>query len=203
MPLKALFTEFNFAKTGGRAEDEIGINAVLTPVGARAFKALLTGDKAGSLIKFDYCYTIQGYGPNMDATVKVNMRRVYDYFEAKASFGWFWNVLTIREVIEKLSDTRDVVIKMNGGDATQWEVLNKIAQQVTARLFVPELAASPVPVASANNFLRFNVGGVNKTELKEETWTLIRRDLENREFCTAVVVKDLQPHLDKLVTNAD
>ena len=202
-PLKALFSEFDFAKVGGRAEDEIGVNAVLTPVGARAFKALLTNNMAGSKIKFDYCYTIQGLGPNMDATVSVDMKRVYEYFEASHKGGWGWFAWSIKEVVETLKDDRAIKITMNGGDAKEWEVLNTVAATVTERLFKPELAASPVSPASTNNLFNFGAGGVHKEELKNEIWTFVRRDLEDREFCTAVVVKDLQGHLDKLVTKAD
>jgi hypothetical protein len=202
-PLSSLFTEFNFAKAGGRAEDEIGINAVLTPVGARAFKALLSKDMDGSKLKFDYCYTIQGFGPNMDATVSVDMRRVYDYFEAQHTSGWLWVSWSIKTVVEKLKDERAINITMNGGDAKEWEVLEKVAEQITARLFVPELAATPVSPASTNNLFTFGASYVHKEELKTETWNFVRRDLEDREFCTAVVIKDLQGYLDKLVTSAD
>ena len=202
-PLKSLFSEFNFAHVGGRAEDEIGVNAVLTPVGARAFKALLTKDMAGSSIKFDYCYTIQGFGPNMDATVAVDMHRVYDYFELSHTGGWGWVSWSIKEVVEKLKDERAIQITMNGGDAKEWEVLNTVAATITERLFKPELSASPVTPASTNNLFNFGVSGVHKEELKQENWHLTRRDLEDREFCTAVVVKDLKGYLDKLVTKAD
>jgi hypothetical protein len=202
-PLRGLFTEFNFAKVGGRAEDEIGVNAVLTATGARAFKALLTNDKAGSLIKFDYCYTVQGYGPNLNATVTVNMRRVYDFFEAKTTVGWFWNPVTIKSATESLNENHDISIIMNGGDAKQWESLNTVAQTITTRLFKPELEASPIAHASANTYFSLNIGNRHKEELKSEVWNFVRRDLENREFCTAVVIKDLKPYINQLVTNAD
>jgi hypothetical protein len=202
-PLSMLFSEFNFAQHGGRAEDEIGVNAVLTPVGARAFKALLKKDMGGSKLKFDYCYTIQGFGPNMNASVSVDMRRVYDYFEGSHSGGWGWFSWSIKTVVETLKDQRAIVITMNGGDAKEWEVLNKVAEQITARLFVPELSASPVLPASSNRLFNFGAGTVHKEELKTETWTFIRRDLEDREFCTAVTVKDLDGFQDKLMTSAD
>ncbi|MBC7741843.1 MAG: hypothetical protein H7061_06585 [Bdellovibrionaceae bacterium] len=202
-PLKILFTEFNFAKTGGRAEDEIGVNAVLTPIGARAFKALLSKDMGGGKLKFDYCYTIQGLGPNMDASVSVDMRRVYEYFEGSHTGGWGWFAWSIKTVVEHLNEQHAINITMNGGDAKQWEVLNTVAATITERLFKPELSASPVSPASTNNVFNFGVGYVKKEELKNETWNFVRRDLEEREFCTAVVVKDLQGHLDQLVTRAD
>lgn len=202
-PLKTLFTEFNFAKVGGRAEDEIGVNAVLTPVGARAFKALLKNEVAGQKLKFDYCYVVQGYGPNMDARVSVNMRRVYEYYELSARGGWAWFSWRIRSVVEKLHDERAIQITMNGGDAKQWEVLNTVAADITSRLFKPELSASPVTPASSNRFYSFGGGAVKKEELKQEVWNYTRRDLEEREFCTAVAIKDLNGHQQKLVVSAD
>lgn len=202
-PLTTLFTEYNFAKTGGRAEDEIGVNAILTPTGAKAFKALLSKNSGGSFLKFDYCYNIQGLGPNMDAKIKVNMRRVYEYFQINSGRSWLWFSASITKVVEKLHAEQAIQIEMNGGDATQWETLSSVAQQITARLFVPELTATPVTPASSNRRFSFNVGSVKKEELKTETWNFKRQDLEEREFCTAVVIKDLQPHLDKLVTSAD
>lgn len=202
-PLSILFSEFDFAQHGGRAEDEIGVNAVLTSVGARAFKALLKKDMGGSKLKFDYCYTVQGFGPNMNASVSVDMRRIYDYIEGSHSGGWGWFSWSIKTVIETLKDQRAIVITMNGGDAKEWEVLNKVAEQITARLFVPELSATPVSPTSSNRLFNFGVGVVHKEELKNETWTFVRRDLEDREFCTAVVVKDLEGYQDKLITSAD
>lgn len=59
-PLARLFEEFNFAKHGGRAEDEIGINAILTGTGAKVFRTMLLDQEGGSLINFEYCYTFQG-----------------------------------------------------------------------------------------------------------------------------------------------
>ncbi len=202
-PLAALFTEFNFAKAGGRAEDEIGVNAVLTPVGAIAFRALLKKGMGGGKLNLFYCYKIQGLGPNMDAEIKVDMRRVYDYFEGSHSGGWGWFSWDIKRVVETLNNEKSIVIKMNGGDAKEWEVLNKVAETITARLFKPEIAASPISPASGNNVFRFGAGSVHKNELQSEKWTWTRRDLEEREFCTPIMIKDLQQHLEDLVTTAD
>jgi hypothetical protein len=202
-PLSLLFSEFNFAKVGGRAEDEIGVNAVLTPVGAKAFKSLLSKDKAGSPIKFDYCYKIQGFGPNIDASIEVYMDRVYDYFAASHSGGWGFFGWQIRAAVEKLQQQNSIRIDMKGGDAKQWEVLQKVADSITQRLFTPELGATPATAAEGNRLFNFGLSSVHKDELKREVWTWRRQDLEEREFCTAVDVRDLSGYLDKLVTNSD
>jgi hypothetical protein len=139
----------------------------------------------------------------MNATVKVDMKRVYSYFEGSHTGGWGWFAWSIKAVVEKLEEQHAIQITMNGGDAKQWEVLNTVAAEITSRLFKPELSASPVSPASTNNLFNFGVGSVNKEELKEETWTYIRRDLEDREVCTAVSIKDLSKYLDKLVVSTD
>lgn len=203
-PLLGLFTEFNFARHGGRAEDEIGVNAVLTGIGAKAFKALLTKSGGSALLKMDYCYKVQGYGPNMDAKITANMRRVYDYFELSHSGGWGWFSWSIQSVVEKLVAERSIIIEMNGGDAKDWEYIRTISETLTERLFVPELSATPVTVAAPSNRLfRFGGGSVHKEELQVETWTWKRRDLVARDFCTNILIKDLEPYRDRLVISAD
>ena len=198
-PLSALFTEFNFARSGGRAEDEIGINALMTNVGARVMSQMLQ-NQTTQLMKVDYCYKIQGYGPAFDAKITVQMDRVYDYFSATASKGgWFWRA-SIRSVTEKLVDQRDIVIERYGGDASDDEMLNKLAEAITARLFTPELAASPVQAAHSNAFYSFGASHVHRRELKRETWTWKSRDLEEREFCIPISLKDLEGYADKIVT---
>lgn len=201
-PLAALFTEFNFAKAGGRAEDEIGINGLMTFVGSRVMSSMLK-NKTTQLMKVDYCYTVQGYGPSFDAKVTVQMDRVYDYFQASASVGgWFWRA-TIQSVTEKLIDQRDIVIERYGGDAKDDEMLNKVAQTITARLFTPELAASPVSVAAPNSFYSFGGSHVHRHELKRETWVWKSRDLVEREFCIPISLKDLESHADAIVTKVE
>jgi hypothetical protein len=202
-PLGVLFKEFNFSKVGGRAEDEIGINAVLTPVGAKAFKALLTKAPGGSAMKFDYCYTVQGLGPNMDAEIIVDMRRVYDYFEVNSSGGWGWFSASIRKVVETLNQQNAIRVKMHGGDAKMWDYLQLVSETITKRLFTPELTATPGTVAQGNRIFNFGATSVHKEELKEETWKWDRQDIVDREFCTAVTVKDLDKYRSQLVISAD
>jgi hypothetical protein len=203
-PLANLFKEFNFANVAGRAEDEIGVNAEMTAVGAKAFKALLTKTPGGALLNMQYCYATQGYGPNMDASISVDMRRIYDYFELNSSGGYWWFSYSIQKVVETLKDERAIHIEMNGGDAKEWEYLQKIAEAITARLFTPELAANPNIPSAPNQFpFRFTGGSIHKEELKTEVWTWKRTDLEERHFCTNIVLKDLEKYRDKLIVSAD
>src|SRR6185295_15508306 len=77
-PLARLFDEFDFAAHAGTAETEVGVNAVLTKVGAKVFKTAVDNPQ---LIKFDYCYQVQGLGPNFNATIDVDWLRIYDDFQ--------------------------------------------------------------------------------------------------------------------------
>lgn len=203
-PLSALFTEYNFAKAGGRAEDEIGVNAVLTASGARAFKAVLGKESGGQLLKMDYCYVVQGFGPSMNAMISINMKRVYEYFEANHSGGWGWFSWQIHAVTEKLFAEKSIVISKHGGDAKDWEYLIKISEAITARLFTPELSSTPSsPVAGGNRLFRFGVSSVKKEELQSENWVWNRTDLEDREYCTSIAIKDLEPYRNLVITDAD
>jgi hypothetical protein len=126
---------------------------------------------------------------------------VYDHFSARASAGgWFWKS-SIQSVTEKLIDQRDVVIERYGGDAKDDEMLNKIAQTITQRLFTPELAATAAAPAGANAFYSFGASHVRKEELKTESWIWKSRDLVEREFCIPIAMKDLEAHADKIVTS--
>jgi hypothetical protein len=203
-PLAKLFEEFNFAKAGGRAEDEIGINAVMTGIGAKAFKALLLNSPGGSYLKFDYCYVIQGLGPNMDAKIDVKMDRVYEAFAGEHSGGYGWFSWNIKAMVEKLNEHHDIHIEMNGGDAKEWEYLQAISEAITQRLFKPELSVggNVVGEADSNRPFRFTGGYKKQSEYHSENWTWVRRDLVEREFCTDVTLKDLAPYLKQLVVNA-
>jgi hypothetical protein len=55
-----LFSEIDFPSHPGSSEDAIGVNAVLTPLGARVFVAAIDNLQ---IIKFDAHYTVQGLGP--------------------------------------------------------------------------------------------------------------------------------------------
>lgn len=204
IPLSTIFKEFNFSKVGGVVESQIGVNAILTDTGARVLKSLLKKESGSQLIKFDYCYNVQGYGPNMNASIKINMKRVYEYFENSHSGGWGWFSWQIKSIIEKLHQDNHIAITMNGGDATKWEVLEKVANSIVSRLFSnPELQSNQVHIAGGNRLFTLGVGSVKKEELKEEVWNFIRRDLETREFCTAVSVNELYPFIDQIVTEAE
>lgn len=204
-PLAPLFSEFNFSQKGGRAEDEIGVNAVLTKVGAKIMKASLLKE-AGAALKFDMCYKVQGLGPSMDGEILIKMNRVYDHFRASASAGGLWWRASIQVEIEKLVKSRDVRWVINGGEAKDEDYIREATEKIITRMFKPELQMSPAGTATvwekATPF-SFGASYTHKEEHDEERWTITRRTLETREFCVPLSVKDVQEHKDKCVIDAD
>jgi hypothetical protein len=203
LPLATLFKEFNFSQKAGRAEDEIGVSAVLTEVGARVFRKAVLGP--GDIFKADYCYKVVGLGPAMDAKVTARMDRVYDYFRTSVSYGALWWGGTITKEVESLIDQRLITYEVNGGDAKDIEYVRAIVEQITKRIFIPELNMShsgDTRVWSGTPFsLNLNMG--HREELKEETWYLKERKNIEQEFCVPMVVRELRDYANQLVRSAD
>jgi hypothetical protein len=197
-----LFKEFHFAQKAGLAESEIGMNAVLTGTGARVFKKAI---EKPQLMKMDYCYKVMGLGPNMKGTIYVKWDKVYDHFQANYSAGGFWSRVNISVEVEKLKQQNLVSIKLDGGDATEMEKLYELTNTIIARLFVPDLKMQPTAMngGSGWSFSRFSLGITHKEELKEETWTIEKRDIIDREFCAEVALKDLSSYKDHILGDAD
>jgi hypothetical protein len=204
-PLKLLFNEFNFAHKGGRAEDEIGINAVATKIGAKIFKASILGE-AGAVMKYDMCYKVDGLGAGMDGKIHVKMNRVYDHFAAKASGGYLWWRASIATEIETLRKTGDVSWEINGGDAKDEDYLRETTAAIVARVFKPELSMSPTSSSTTwDNATPFtlNASYTHKEESNEENWTIVRRPGVTEEFCVPLTIKDIQDYKKQCVIDAD
>lgn len=201
--LSKFFSEFDFAPEGGLAEDDVGVNAVLTPIGAKVFKASIDNPQ---LIKFDYCYKTQGLGPDEKATISVDMQRVYTDFQAHASVGgWFWSA-QINTEIESLRQQNAIVIDIQGGDATMEEYVRSVADEIVQRLFTVELPDTPVAGSGDNGmwgFDRVQLNYTNISELKQETWTYDKQDLTLREFCLDLGLGALGPYKGQVVKDAD
>jgi hypothetical protein len=204
-PLKPFFSEFNFSTRAGRAEDEVGVNAVLTKVGAKIFRANLLGE-AGASLKFDMCYKVQGLGPAMDGKIHARMDRIYDHFAASARGGYWWFSASISREVETLIQHNDVSWEINGGTAKDEDYIREATAQIVARLFKPELNMSQAGTGTVWDKVTpfsFNVSSTHKEEMKEETWIIKRRDLITREYCVPLVVKDISDYRKQCVIDAD
>lgn len=205
-PLKPLFSEFNFAAKGGRAEDEIGINAVLTGIGAKIFKASLLAE-VGAALKYDMCYKVQGLGPAMDGKISVRMDRVYDHFKASASAGYFWWRASINTEIEKLHKSKAISWEINGGDAKDEDYLREATRVIVERMFKPEIAMGPssgsATVWDRATPFTFGASYTRREEHDIEQWSVKKRSLTENEYCLPLTIKDIQDHRNQCVVNAD
>lgn len=202
-PLGRLFDEFNFSRAAGTAEAEVAVNSVMTGVGAKVMRSMIETEAA---LKIDYCYTVQGLGPDFDAKVEVDWSRVYEDFQFHASGGWWWTRFQIDKQVEKLKQDNAVRIEINGGTAADEEYVKSVADKIVARLFNPELSMTPtgsLPLEAGWSFSRFQLKFTDKSELKKEVFTIKRRDMVEREFCVPMTLKDIASYKDKLVKDAD
>jgi hypothetical protein len=201
-PLPLIFNELDFAAHAGMAEDDIGVNAVLTGIGAKVFKAAIDGT---DLFKADYCFQVQGLGPNFDATISIHYQRVYDDFQAHFSGGGWFTSYQINAEVEKLRQSGAVSIVINGGDETLTEYVKGVADQITAKLFTPQLQSTPTSSSSTPwwSFTSYSMSATSRDQLADETWTMKKRDLVTREFCVPVTLSGLKPYYNDVVKNAD
>ncbi len=202
VPLGVLFNEFHFSHRAGRAEDEVRVKAVLTKTGPKGMKNI---NENPAILKVDYCYKVQGLGPNFDASITVDWKRVYDDFQAHASAGGFWHRWSIDAEVEKLRENRIVQIEINGGNAKDEEYVKGVADQIVTKLFVPELQSTPTSSSGSGgwSFSRYSLKLTSREELKQEHWIMKRRDLVDREFCVPLVLNEIHNYKNQLVKNAD
>lgn len=187
---------------GGRAEDEMGMSIELTEIGAQIFRAKA---KSGTGPQLNYCYKVEGLGPNMDAHLVIEWQQLYEYFRASASAGALWWRTTITREVEKLYNTQHIFVTINGGDAQKQDYVYKIVDQMIAKLFEPKLDynRSATNVVFASTPLQFAFNSVKKEELHRFEGRIVLRDLVEREFCVDLSVKDVAPYYNELVLRAD
>lgn len=187
---------------GGRAEDEMGMSVELTEIGAQIFRAKA---KSGTGPQLNYCYKVEGLGPNMDAHIVIEWQQLYEYFRASASAGALWWRTTITREVEKLYNTQYVFVTINGGDAQKQDYVYKLTDQMIAKLFEPKLNynRSATNVIFDSTPLQFALNSVKKEELHKFEGRIVLRDLVEREFCVDLSVKDVGPYYNELVLKAD
>lgn len=201
-PFEKLIEQMSLSDFAGHAEDEIGFMGTLTGIGAKVFKEAV---KKPDMFKIFYCYSFDGAGPDMDALIKVDFKRVYSYFRTSVSFskGWFSKVHITKEV-EKLKQQGAVSWEINGGNANDEEYIKLITNSIVKRLFVPELqvgAGNPGDSKRDWPFISFNLHHKSVEELKNETWTISRRQIVERDRCVPINVRDVSEHFSLLVSD--
>ena len=201
-PLGRLFEEFNFSSVGGLAEADIGVNAVLTGIGAKVFKKAIENP---TLMKTDFCYKVEGLGPEMKATAKIHFDKVYEHFSTQFSVNhWFVKASYVKEV-EKLVQNGSVEINITGGDAKLEEYITEIANRIAEKLFVYDLTNTPAASKETSgwSFIQLSLKDTKREERKDVTYVYSKRNLTTREFCLPISMSGLKPYLGEIVKNAD
>ncbi len=196
-----LIEEMSLSPYAGHAEDEVGFSGTLTGLGAKVFREAV---KKPDFFKIHYCYSFDGAGPNMDAKITVNWKRVYDHYYASFSYGSWWRKVTVTREVEKLRQKGFVRWEINGGDKDDQEYVKIIAEMIVKRLFKPVLQYVPAGQASKPrgwSFMNFGFTSTHRSEFKEETWIMSRRELVERERCLPVNVRDVKKYYNDLVSN--
>jgi hypothetical protein len=133
----------------------------------------------------------------------VNYSKVYEDFQAHASAGGFFWHADITTEVEKLIQSQDVIISINGGDATQQEYVEQVADKITDRMFTPAISNNPAGMAPSSGFYSLSLAYTNRSEMKTEDWDLKERNLVTKEFCTAISLASIASHMSQLVQDAD
>jgi hypothetical protein len=200
--LTDLFKEFDFAAHAGPAEAEVGVNALLTPVGARVFKTQLESPQA---LKLDYCYKFDGLGPKMDAHIKVQWSQVYEDFKSHASGGGWFSKVSIDSEIEKLRKDGVIQIQIRGGTAKMEDYVQKLAQTAISKMFVTELENKSTSMSNLSgwSFSRFQFAYTRREQFTDEEYDYSNQDLVEREGCLNMKIGNLGAYKDLIIRNAD
>lgn len=192
-----LISEVDLPPQAGVAETEIGGSMLLTGMGAKVISSLIS--TPASPLVFSLCYTIKAATPLMDATVTINYEKVYSHFATKSSYGSWWSWGEIRTQVEKLNELGHISVNILGGDAKLEDYLNRLTAEFANRFMIPSLD---------NNHLEpenrlFSMSHTYKEERKALSIRLQRRDFIEKQFCTALPMRDLNAYKEKIIVSAD
>lgn len=193
--MEKLFEETDLPPFAGRAEDSFSLSASLTKNGARMLAAQLRSGAVGA--DLNYCYLVTGLSPIFHAKIKLNYHKVYTHFLTQFRTGrWFWKA-NVRVEVEKLIESKNIKIEINGGDAKQADYVMAIVDRLMEKFFVPELQNR---TNSAGG--RFGISTTIITEDREQVFELTQREKIDREFCVGLSLGQLKDH-PELIVNVD
>ena len=132
--------------------------------------------------KIDYCFKVQGLGPNFDATITADFNRVYEHFRAAAAIGGWWSNIQVAHETTRLVQNGSIRYVINGGNATDEEYVRSIVNTISQRFFTPQVPATPavLPHIEGWSFSNVQLGNTRIEELRTETWTMNRREMVER-----------------------
>lgn len=193
-----LISEVDRPPRAGVAETEVGLNMLFTELGARVIKAQLTN--GASPFAFSLCYSVRGTTPAMNAEISINYKVVYDHFSASFSGGAWWWRYQIQHVVEELVKNGTISIRILGGDAKLETYIETMTSNLIRDYMVSELENKPETGSSGG---RFQFNSTHKEQRTDIKLRLEKQSFIDRDYCTALPLRDLQQHTDKVVIAAD
>ena len=183
--MEDIFKDVSLPPFSGRFEDSIGMSASLTPMGALMLSSMLNSGAQGA--ELQYCYEVTGVSPIFHAKITLNYKKIYSHFVAQASGGrWFWK-WSVRTEIEKLVESGDIKIEINGGTANQYDYIMALADRMITKFMTPILENRRTSTSG-----RYGVAYIEIREERDQTFELKQREIINREFCVALGLGELK-----------
>jgi hypothetical protein len=183
--LTDLYKEISMPPFSGRAEDSIGISASLTKTGALMLANILNNGGNGADLK--YCYEIKGVSPIFHANIQLNYNKVYTHFLAQAQGGRLWWKWSVRTEIEKLVESGDIKIEINGGSANQYDYIMALADRMVQKFMDPILDNRRGATSG-----RFGISYTQIVEDRDLSFDLKQRELISREYCVSLGLSELK-----------
>jgi hypothetical protein len=180
-----IFDEVSLPPYSGRAEDSIGLSATLTPIGGRVLSQQLLQTGFGSAL--EYCYTVKGVSPVFNAKISLNYNKVYRHFLAQARGGRWWWKWNVRTEVEKLVESGDIKIEINGGDAQKYDYIMALADRMATKFFEPVLENRRGSVPG-----RMGVSLTVIVEERDQSFELTQREIIERDYCVALGMDDIK-----------
>ncbi len=190
-----LYKEVSLPPWSGHAGDSIGISGSLTPMGAKAISGILSS--GGNAADLSYCYKITGLSPVFNATIDLDYYKLYKHFVARASGGKWWWKWSVRKEVQKLVETGDIVITINGGTANQYDYIMTLVDRFVERWMKPQLDNR-----QANTSGKFSIAEARTEEIHKFSFNLTQRERIDRDFCVALGMGELK-EFPWLIVNSD
>ena len=199
-----LITTADIPPYAGVAETEVGVNMLLTEIGAKVFKASIEKNPDYNI---QLCYKVDGVTPFMQAIIELDYNKVYQHFQGSVSGGYLWWQATIATEVEKLYKNGDIKITIVGGDAKTEDIIMEIARDLMKTWFVESLSNQPGTGAPAGlapgRFISFSFNSTYKEERSHVRFELKRSVLLTDDRCVNLSLKGLSPWANKIISDAD
>ena len=180
----------------GVAESEIGVNILLTELGARVFKKSI---ETNADYNIQLCFKVDGITPMMYAKIEMDYRKIYQFFHAQASAGELLWDLAVAAELRKLYRNGTIKIQIIGGDATIEDLIMELAREMISAWFFPKNNSDDI----LGGFVQLNFNYSYQEMRSLETFELKKSVLITDDRCINLSLKGLSHWAKKIVAQAD